>query len=205
MRRMLQLLASMFSAAKWVLKRTAQGTAWVLEAPFQLLGALFSGGGIGSHEPDERDVAREAAQQAQAEQRQADGRAQFDVVAQAVMRIVKALRDSQQPNREDEAALVPSQIKHLYGLSKPELEILGAASLTGLRARRAFAENGAVPEGCRTAEQVARDLKVQPVAENEHRLRTLTSKLRALKFGTGNPAAQNVSVGTIVRKYTETT
>ena len=181
MRSIMKLLAAVFAPMKWVLRTTARGAAWVLEAPAALLGGLFGGGG-GSPEPDERDVARDAASQAQAQQTAVDARAQTDAAAQSVLRIAKALRGGTAPNPEDAAALAPEHLRYLLGLRKPELGIVAAASLVGLKARRALVQDLTPPEGCRSVEQVAEDMRAVPVSPDEHRLRTVADRIRAKRL-----------------------
>jgi AcrR family transcriptional regulator len=194
----MQILASVFSAAKYVLRATAKGAVWVLEAPIQLLGGMLGGGG-GSHEPDERDVAMQAAQRAQAEQRQADSRAQIDAQAQCVLRIARSLRDGGKPDPRDAAALSPAHVHYLLGLSRGELEIVAAASMNGIRSRRAFASSLTPPDGCRSVDEVLQALDNKAVSPGEHRFRTLADKIRARRQGT----EKNGDVCDTVRKYTQ--
>ncbi len=199
MRSLMRLLAAVFAPVRWVLKATARGAAWVLEAPAALFGGLFGGGG-GSPEPDERDVAQDAARQAQAQQKAEDGREKLDAAAQSVLRVAKALRDGTAPNAEDAATLAPEHLRYLLGLRKPELEIVTAASLCGLKARRALVQDLTPPQGCRSIEQVASDLKAVPVSPDEHRLRTLADRIRAKRLG-AEPAEKEAAVARLLEKH----
>ena len=194
-------LRTAFSTLKLVAKITHRGLEWVWEH-VPVLG-FGGGGGGGSCEPDERDVAQQAAQQAQAQQRQADGRAEIDAMAQAVFRIARALRDGKEPEAQDAAALAPAHVKYLLGLSRSELEIVAQSSMDGIRSRRAFVDRVVAPEGCPSIEQVAQALENKSVAKNERRFRTLADKLRARKLRTTDPAEQNAAVGALVRKYSQ--
>jgi hypothetical protein len=200
MRKLFAALAAVFAAMKTVTEKVwhaASGTFRVVTktilAPVAAFGDAIFGGGRG-HEPEgpsETEIKKLATDARAAGEREQAQRSALDMLATAVSRVARAMRDGREPEIDDAGLLAPCHLRYLQALRKDELEVLASPTASARKACKAVVSADDVV-GLPSRDEATKRLEAKPVSAAEYCFRKRVDAFRAKRMGLAEDLSEEV-------------
>jgi hypothetical protein len=196
MRKIFAALAAVLAAFRTVTRRVWDAASatyrTVAETVLSPLAAVFGGGGADEPEgPSGAEVQKLATDAKAAGEREQLQRSALDQLATSLSRVARALRDEREPDLDDAGLLAPCHVRYLQGLTRDELGVLAAPSVSARKACRSCVEGEAVI-GLPSRKEVEERVSNVPVTRAEHGFRAKVNAQRARRMGLPEDMTEDV-------------
>ncbi len=161
-------------------------------APVAAIGdAVFGGGGHEPVGPSEADIQKLATDAKASGEREQQQKSAIDMLATAVSRVARAMRDGREPELDDAGLLAPCHVWYLLALRKDELEVLTAATAASRKACQAIVSSEDVL-GLPTKKEANARLEAKPVSPSEFGFRKRVDAYRAKRLGLAEGLSEDI-------------
>ncbi len=195
MRKLFAALAAVFAAMRTVTEKvwhaasaTYRTVTTTVLAPFA---ALLGGGGHEPAGPSETEIKKLATDARAAGEREQAQKSAMDMLATAVSRVARAMRDGREPDLDDAGLLAPCHLRYLQALRKDELEVLASPTASARKACKSVVSAEDVV-GLPSRDEATKRLEAKPVSPAEYGFRKRVDAYRAKRMGLAEDLSEEV-------------